>query len=520
MTRISLALIAVVLVIAIACKKTKNEDPIPEDPQTQNPTTGSITMNKTSYMPFEVAEITCNGITLNDTSYNVVVSGTVSVAKKYNSKLYVVMPNIISGNYVLALNVSSKSYTSSFNLQVASVIPDPQVYFQGVITGMQNINQNNQTILNSLSSVTEIYSNPSYQQGINSVNNYLSALTTSFNALSSTDKAMLVQLLDANKHWTDEFQTAVDNLDYTVPTYMKSSLFFDKLEEIFTARIQQYGIPAVTSGAVVSSIVTYGAVGLVFGASIAPAVAAVYVGVKVAQFGMASYEASLNADLTNNYAAVATDCQGSFKMASVNASSLITNNIEKQLNLPSEYRSLYSADGTSSVTSISKYSADLNMMYDNHLKIMSYAPSLNIAPPKKLSQINSPKTYNLNVHSDYITINNISDPNVNLVSTNKVNGALYLKFNTNKTTNQPFSFNINYSSPTGQFVKTVNAELVMLSPCFFMAVGLGLPPYTYQWSNGHTFDTLTVNPNLTTVYTCTVNNALNNPSIQSFTCSR
>jgi hypothetical protein len=161
-------------------------------------------------------------------------------------------------------------------------------------------------------------------------------------------------------------------------------------------------------------------------------------------------------------------------------------------------------------------------MHDNHFKIMSYAPSLNVASPKKLSQISTYKTYNLSVHSDYINISDISNPDVSLVSVNKVNGDVYVKFSTQKTTDQAFSFKINYSSPTGQFTHTMNAKLTTTTfpPCFFQATGSGPTPYMFQWDTGHTNDTMTVNPSVTTIYQCTITNGASQSSVQSFTCFR
>jgi len=521
MKKYSLLVMIIVGLLMVTCKKKNNTvepEAEPEQPVSQS---GSMSFNKSSFRTYEMAEISFTNVTLSDTAYIATVASQSVKAKRINSKLYMCIPDITQATHTVSVIVSGLTYTTSFTKIAPVNIIDPQIYLYAEVDNLIALTSNLQNTLTALSSYTTLTQIPSLQSEITSLFAKLNNLKVQISNLSEIDKIHVATIFSSNKHWLDSARIAVEKLNLMPPPYFKGSVadYFQVTDtdmKVFTLSIiNMAACVGITAAAVVAAPTVGSAVvaGLVMGSALG-------LTEKASEVAMTN----LMKNAFKPFESMATF----FQKSNNSTLQLIPNNTLKQLVVNGAFRSPYQLDIPSTNTLLNQFNDDTHTLFSSCIKINSMAPQLNLNLPEVLSQKSNFNTYTLSVHSKYLTISDISNPNVTLAEVQRINGELFLKFSTNQITNQQFNFNLNFKSSLGEYTTSISAELGTIPPLDFnynltadtiatpLPTGVinvipsgGLSPYNYNVGGGYQGSNVFFGLTAGTTYTVSVKDAAN-----------
>lgn len=439
----SIILLFIVLLIAglFGCNKDSNPE--------------SIEPERTTYLPFEAAQINTSGITPENPTYTGTINGSSVTLTNTNGSLTFLMPDIPAGDYTLITTIDGKEYTIPVKVSGHSAIADPLAVFNTEVTELAQQLSEVQDALDNLSPADKA----TMQGDINTIKDWTDSLQAKYATLSDEQKLECAKALLANKWWIDEIKNA--SADFITSTAaLRKNGFVDDFEASVNQAVVGYLKPLVKvctkNIPKVVSIVGSGAlVGIAVGA--APLGAAIGLGVAMGKLLIEVNKITIAEEK------LLTICFRPFQNLFADNQRIATlqyeKNVEKELKITMDYHSPYKNDRSDAIPienemikTQDEFKSDIQLLNTKLPQPLNYLPP---TVDKKLSYT----TQNRDVHSNYITISNISNNKVT-VSTRKQDGVVFVTFNTTETTDQTFTYKVNYNTPDfGTQSYTVSAEL-------------------------------------------------------------
>lgn len=448
-----LALLVAIIIGIVACKKDKNgpdTEPTPETPQNY-----SLSATKSTYYPYEVMAINSGSVSLSDSVYVATINSSTYTARRGDKSLYLMLPQLSAGDQSLSLKINNTTYTVGFKIIDQPVIANTGQYFN---THLQQASTNITLLQNYLTSVSTVYTSTALTADINLMNTKLVEVQNQFNSLSPAEQKQVCEVLQANQHWLDSLNYAIDNLNIQKQDYMRGAASPLDIEIEFNVKTSAF------LHAVGKAVVSAGLVYMTIKASVlfSPIIAGVMLSGSIYAFITSLQRLIAMEGILLNFAYNPEFLSDLLRNSSSAAAPVFLNNTVKTMTATSQYRTFYANDAFSSNSTVSGFYNACKQFYSTFNTVAGYLSFVLNAKPVNVDQLTNYKTYSLVTHSKYLSINNISTPNVLLNSFTKNNGLIQLSFkrNTQDTvTDINFSFNLHYESPYSSHDKTINAVL-------------------------------------------------------------
>ncbi len=438
--------IAALIFILFSCKKDSNNN-------NNNPTSSTVSIEKSDYQSYEVASLTSNYSSLNSSSYAATIDGSVSVTMdRTDSILVFIMPQLAVGSHSLTFDLGDGEQTINFNIIQSNFIADPDQYFANYISIFDSRMLLNFSIGDTLLAGSDRTNFIADQQ---SIQNFVSNASQNFSTLSVAEKNQVVQFLDANKLWMDEFLMNLDGLKMIM-----AQLRIAPVDDYDLRVAQAEANFLIVKREIIKKIPKL--IGVIYGSCLflSPAGCAVAIGLGAGYF-IAEIQ-DLNLTIEQLIDVICFPFNNLLGQRPTNIQ--FENNRSRDVVVTMDYRTIYNADQNSSVPLVRNIVGALFSIKQSWNILISKLPFNLSYGPKEISSISNYSTVTKRIHSNYLSVSNISSSQVN-VSENKIDGYFYLTFsNQNLTSNQNFSFDINYNSAKmGNHTYQVSAELISLN---------------------------------------------------------
>src|SRR5690554_5459896 len=412
--------------------------------------------DKPQYAPLEIVTILASDNIFSTESFPAKINNIEIIISSGENSASFVLPNLNDGSYELTFILNNKSYIVPIFIVSLPNILSPDQYFNEIRTGMlQNIDYLN-------SRITELEENSTtpneYEYLKNDAIKYTNLLNDyiiSYNNLSSTEKQEFAKTMAANKAYIDEYNDLTTSL-YTFTSSLRN-----------TQSVEDYETGVENSkGAFVSSII-YTVKHIPFilaGANIATTLNPWVSAGAILATGMVTASFLINVSNTVSAAiSLTTKSLKPFEFIMDNSQTIYESGVETVSDIKAKYRSLMDSDsnngenGSTINTIVEKY----NYLRDRINSFISELPSI-FRPSYRMTSLKS--TYNnieRNIYNQYVSITNVSNPNVTIQQINSPDGSIKIKATTTSTTDQTFTYDVNYTNSnfTHNLTKTVNAKV-------------------------------------------------------------
>ncbi len=442
---LSVIFLVVVSTVLIQCKKKQIDPPIDATPA---PNT-ELVLGASDFKQLQIVVFEKIGINAQLEQYQgTIASLSVPVPVVVQGDLIsFVIPDNIGANFQLQVNIDGVDYTSTvFSISAVSAISDPDLVFNSYVTAT-NLFNSSSTIIDSLDIHTEFNTATLHSDQV-VFENYMSNVVSNYNSLAAADKMKIAVFIRANEAMFNDFRQIVDDVPSEIPSYMLKSILTDWENKVNTA-MQAFKL------AVIKTVAMSGCTAaVILGASIfIPGLQVVAVGIVVGTFSATFLELLKKQQILLN-----TVIEPDLNSQTVNKSGIIfLIGQAYELNVKMDYTSIHA--GTNFGQSVvSSFKNSINKFVDSWNSLIQNIPFTTTL--NHVEDISTFKTKFLDVHGSYLSVSNISNPNVNLVSQNVVGGRLALTFNTaTPDVLQEFTYTLKYDSPFKTFTKVQNGSI-------------------------------------------------------------
>jgi hypothetical protein len=427
----------------LGCKKEK-----------QVPST--IVLDKTSYKQFEIAVIRTSNINLSSQFYKAVIDGQTIDVGRVDTLLVFMVPQVSPGNYKIDLNLDGKEYEATFDVEIAPTISDPSSFISGmrdIIFDISNID----TIMASVSNLSN-----AQEDGHNI--NTLRLMRDDFDALVSpmtiTEKTQLAQFFKVNE--------PLFTVDLSIPEADSFNFFRNSIWSRLDSDVQDI----ILKGAQLSLSVLIAVPGLEScigtGGNPIPCIIGLAAAGNSIRMFLAIKASNLNF-MDKTYITI-----GSLVDDMYQRNFVLDKDVDYELDIKTTFRSIYSADVSSSRSSIQQYFQSITEVrnYWNQMKDLinnisgfitnNYSLIGNFPHPE---EIQAPKIQDFASDLNYINLlNTTSDQNVTVLRQYNSNGKLVVAFTSPDTVTRNFNFFIQYNDGTVSYNTPVNATLQTATP--------------------------------------------------------
>ncbi|MFN8236875.1 MAG: FISUMP domain-containing protein [Chitinophagales bacterium] len=442
---LKLIMVALSALFIFSCKKDTKE---PE----------SFKFEKTQYYPAELAQINTTGIILTQANYTATLNGSNVTLIAYQKSLVLPVPDLSAGSYTLIVNIDGKEYRGDFTLLTSPLIADPQTVFNTQISKLNNSVSDLQIIANSLPADRK----SKLLADIAIIDDWKTQLQSQFDTLSPSEKLNCARAIEANSWWIDEITNGIDSFRTQTVNLRIGLTGIEDYEKKVDRAIVNYLKPLfVLLIKDIPKIVACTATGAVVGSGI-PVIgtgigATVGLGIAIGNYitdarKLIVAEGRLLDATFEPMNAVETENQRIMALS-------YTNNVRTQLKITNNYRTPYKNDRTNPVPvvkDIIDFTDADDVLFQQINDILPQQLSFN---PPSIDDYTSYSITNRDVHSNYVTITNISNSKVTMTM-DKQDGSVFVTFKTTETAPQNFSYTVQYDNPRfGNYSKTVSATL-------------------------------------------------------------
>lgn len=418
-----------------------------------------IELERTEYVPYEVAQLNVTGVTLKSAKYFGLLNELEIDLDNFEGSLVFFVPELGAGDYLLTADIEGKTYEIPIKIKAAAPVSNPDAYIEEEIAaGEETLNQ-----LNEALEALSIEDKALLEGDMAKIQSWIADLKTKYDGLSADEKQKAARAIAANKWWMDEMKEASNELFTALnSSNLRQAGFVEDYEASVKeaidgylkplTKVVVYHIPKVvaltSAGALAGSVIP----GLGTGVG-----AAIGLG---AALGNLFYETEKTSIGVNK---LMETCFRPFKnMFADNkrvAAKTYKNKKEAELGITMDYRSSYDKDRNDQIPMQSGFISATDAVSKGFDAINEYLPESLQYKPKTIDSKTTYNTENRAVHSNYITIDGISNNKVK-ASTRKAEGVVYVTFTTTEKTNQTFNYRVNYKTTDfGNQSYTVSAEL-------------------------------------------------------------
>jgi hypothetical protein len=418
----------------------------------------SLSAEKNQYASYEIVTISASEDLFTEKSFTAVINNIeITIGGEGNIAAFV-LPDLNNGKYDLSFTLNQKNYMVPITIASLSNIQSADQYFTEIQTSLnQNINDLN-TQITQLSQSSENQNEfIKLQNDVIKYTNLLNDYTASYNNLSELDKIEFAKSIEANKASIDEYDNLATTFysstlslrggqsiqDYEANVEASSLVFYSCVNEM----AQQ--IPLIVAGAIISKTPIHPFINA--GAILAT-------GLLVTRF-MITVDKTITAAMNLTNKSIKP-----FEFVAQTSQTVYNSNVETVSNIEAKYRSVINSDGSDGST-INTIVEKYNYFKDKYNGFISELPSIFRPSYIMTSLKNTSSNTTRAVYNNYLSITNISNPNVTLQQLNQPDGSIKIKATTTSTTDQTFTYNVNYTNNnfTNGLTKTVNAKVTASS---------------------------------------------------------
>ncbi|MFK5854767.1 MAG: hypothetical protein QM503_01465 [Bacteroidota bacterium] len=401
-----------------------------------------LTPDKYDIIPFATIEITYEDIILNSAEYEGNFGNLAVTLYNINEKLVFITPNIPQGEQILEIYINNLTYELLFNVQPATQIPNPEEYISSFIVTQQEIVNTNSNLINLLVPENEI---DLYTNELEHINQIFTDASELLQSASNTEKLEAAMFISANKVELELLQSAVNNYAQAINglinngklgVYDSESAFRNAYSAFVLARIQLISharkiIVWTAAGAIAGSWFP------IIGTGIGAAIGA---GIGIGSFLLAVEADNMATNQLLDFESIVDELNTDLNKSDFT----FINNQYRPFNISGSYHSLNIEHSSSSMSNIQQFISYLSVFAGLFDKINSKLPEIIQIKPKVINDVTTYNNRTRQIHSNYISIGNISNSNVS-ISTQSIDGDLKLSFSTTEVEDQEFSFDINYN---------------------------------------------------------------------------
>jgi len=436
-----------------SCKKDKGEDPIPK----KDVEPISLSTEKSQYAPHEIVTITTGGNIFSGATQSGKINGVdVELATDGNNAAFV-LPNFENGTYNLTFSLGNNSYDVPVKVTALTSISSTDTYFSEM---QSNMNDNISDLNNHISKLQTIEGNTAEVQALQNdivfYQNQLNSYTSQYNSLSSEEKIIFAETIAANKAILDEYNALTADFNQSA-----SALRTTQTVQDYETQVE------ISKGKFVASVIyTVGHIPFILAGGKVAAASAGNPGVLLA-LGVVVTSFMVNVVNTATMAQTLTiKSLKPYEFIAESGQKVFQTGVETVENAQAKYRSLINSDGGNAT--ISTIVDTYNSLKDKYNNLKNSLPSI-FRPSYIIGSLKNTFTSTTrSVYNQYINITNVSNPNVTLQKIAQSDGSLKLKATTNATTDQTFTYDVEYTNGnfTSNLKKSVSAK-VTVNSCLF-----------------------------------------------------
>jgi hypothetical protein len=426
--------------------------------ESENPESEPTALNteKSQYAPYEVVTISTSEKIISQPSTTAKINNLEIPLDITDGKVSFLLPNLNNGKYTLSFSSNEIKYEVPITVESLSNVLSADVYFTEMTSNVAaNINKLNAQ-MNELEQ-SSYYSTEhiALKNDISKYTNLLNSYTESYKQLTEEQKKEFAKMIAANKTVFDIQSVLINKLStYTLKQTQSVSDYEENVKEKATVFIESIFhtidlIPKVVGLAILAKTPIHPFINA--GAILAA-------GIYVAKFMISA---------TTTVAAAVNLISASIKpsefIAETNKIAALEYNtgIEKAINIRANYRSLIASDSNDSGSTIQSIVENYNSFKEKYTGFINELPDL-FKPSYSLSALKNIHTNTTrSVFNKYLSITNISNPNVTLEQINQQDGSIKIKASTSSNTDQTFTYDVNYTNRnfTTDMKKTVSAKV-------------------------------------------------------------
>ena len=435
----------------------------------------TLSAEKSKYSPYEIVTISAPENVFTSQSFTAKINNIEIIISSNENVASFVLPNLSNGNYDLSFTLNGKIYIVPISVSSLSNVLSADQYFNEIKSGMtQKINDLNSQIIQLEQNSTNPSEYANLKNDVIKYTNLLNDYTNSYNNLSVMDKIEFAKTMAANKASIDEYNQLTNALNSSTKSLKKANSVQD-YEKIVGNSSQAF---------VVSVIYTAGHIPFIL-AGTKLAATTLNPGVIIA-CGILTGSFLVNTAITISAAISLTSKSiKPFEFISQTNQTIYDTDIETVLDIQAKYRSLIYSDSNNSEnggvihTIVEKY----NYFKEKYNGFISELPSIFRPSYSMTSLKNMFNSSARSIYNQYVNITNISNPNVTLQQLNQPDGSIKIKATTTATTDQTFTYDVNYTNNNfaNGLKKTVDAKVLAVtdSTAIYKAAVVG--NWTMTW---------------------------------------
>ncbi len=425
-----------------------------KEDEVKNTESISLSTEKSQYAPHEIVTITTEKNIFSTTTQSGKINGVdIELTTDGNNAAFV-LPDFENGTYNLTFSLGNKSYAVPVKVTALTSISPADTYFSEM---KSNINDNISDLNIRIAELQTREGNTNEVQALqndlvfyqNQLNNY----TSQYNSLSSEDKIIFAETIAANKATLDEYNVLTADFNQNA-----SALKTTQTVQDYETQVE------ISKGKFVASVIyTVGHIPFILAGGKVAAASAGNPGVLLA-LGVVVTSFMVNVVNTATMAQTLTiKSLKPYEFIMESGQKVFQTGVETVENAQAKYRSLINSDGDNAT--ISTIVDTYNSLKDKYNNFRNSLPSI-FRPSYIITSLKNTFTSTTrSVYNQYINITNVSNPNVTLQKIAQSDGSLKLKATTNATTDQTFTYDVEYTN--GNFAsnlkKSVSAKVTVNS---------------------------------------------------------
>jgi hypothetical protein len=414
----------------------------------------SLSTEKSQYAPHEIVTITAGENIFSASSQIAKINGVdVELATDGNNAAFV-LPSLENGTYNLTFSLGNNSYDVPIEVVALTSMTSVDNYFSEMQSSMNdNISDLSSHILELQTREGNTTEVQALQNDLVFYQNQLDSYTSQYNSLSNEDKIMFAKTIAANQGTLDEYNALTADFNQSA-----SALRTTQTVQDYETQVE------ISKGKFVASVIyTVGHIPFILAGGKVAAVSAGNPGVLLA-LGVVVTSFMVNVINTATMAQTLTiKSLKPYEFIMESGQKIFQTGVETVENAQARYRSLINSDGGNAT--ISNIVDTYNSLMEKYNNFRNSLPSI-FRPSYAIPSLKNTFTSTTrSVYNQYINITNVSNPNITLQKIPQSDGSLKLKATTNETTDQIFTYDVEYSNGnfTSNLKKSVSAKVTVNS---------------------------------------------------------